>query len=100
MVVTAPEYVTKKYNLKALKSLEELVADAVQTNIPVRLPYHAVATINIIGTYQLTINQHAQGWNHAKPIIANPSTYEIIDPSLFGLTRDASINSRITGWMD
>lgn len=46
MVVTAPEYVTKKYNLKALKSLEELVADAVQTNIPVRLPYHAVATIN------------------------------------------------------
>ncbi len=35
MVVTAPEYVTKKYNLKALKSLEELVADAVQINIPV-----------------------------------------------------------------
>lgn len=36
MVVTAPEYVTKKYNLKALKALEELVADAVQINIPVR----------------------------------------------------------------
>lgn len=36
MVVTAPEYVTKKYNLKALKSLEELVANAVQVNIPVR----------------------------------------------------------------
>lgn len=36
MVVSAPDYVTKKYNLKALKSLEELVADAVQINIPVR----------------------------------------------------------------
>ena len=36
MVVTAPDYVTKKYNLKSLKSLEELVADAVQVNIPVR----------------------------------------------------------------
>ena len=49
-------------------------------------------------------------------ILANPSTYEIIDPSLFGreftyisalsllnahaptVTRYVSINSRITGW--
>jgi hypothetical protein len=36
MVVTAPDYVKSKYNLKALKSLETLVADAVQVNIPVR----------------------------------------------------------------
>lgn len=36
MVVTAPEYVTKKYNLKALKEVEELVASAVNINIPVR----------------------------------------------------------------
>jgi homocitrate synthase len=31
-------------------------------------------------------------------ILANPSTYEIIDPALFGLTRYISITSRITGW--
>lgn len=36
MVVTAPDYVKSKYNLKSLKSLETLVADAVQVNIPVR----------------------------------------------------------------
>lgn len=36
MVVTAPQYVTKKYNLKVLKEVEELVASAVQVNIPVR----------------------------------------------------------------
>ncbi|KAL7930264.1 hypothetical protein V8C35DRAFT_283629 [Trichoderma chlorosporum] len=71
MVVTAPEYVTKKYNLKVLKSLEELVADAAFT--------------------------HKAGI-HAKAILANPSTCEIIDPSLLGLTRYVSINSRITGW--
>ncbi|KAG5816864.1 hypothetical protein H9Q74_007449 [Fusarium xylarioides] len=35
---------------------------------------------------------------HAKAILANPSTYEIIDPALFGLTRYISITSRITGW--
>lgn len=36
MVVTSPDYVKSRYNLKALKSLETLVADAVQVNIPVR----------------------------------------------------------------
>ena len=86
MVVTAPEYVTKKYNLKALKSLEELVANAVQVNIPFNNP--------VTGFCAFT---HKAGI-HAKAIIANPSTYEIIDPSLFGLTRYVSINSRITGW--
>ncbi|KFA56523.1 hypothetical protein S40293_01038 [Stachybotrys chartarum IBT 40293] len=86
MVVTAPDYVTKKYNLKALKALEELVADAVQINIPFNNP--------ITGFCAFT---HKAGI-HAKAILANPSTYEIIDPSLFGLTRYVSINSRITGW--
>ncbi|KAH9886146.1 homocitrate synthase [Xylariomycetidae sp. FL2044] len=86
MVVTAPEYVTSKYNLKALKSLEQLVADAVQINIPFNNP--------ITGFCAFT---HKAGI-HAKAILANPSTYEIIDPSLFGITRYVSINSRITGW--
>lgn len=30
MVVTSPDYVKSKYNLKELKALETLVADAVQ----------------------------------------------------------------------
>lgn len=48
MVVTAPDYVTKKYNLKALKALEELVADAVQINIPVRQPSQVVTKLSAI----------------------------------------------------
>ncbi|KAI1340398.1 hypothetical protein F5Y15DRAFT_380560 [Xylariaceae sp. FL0016] len=86
MVVTAPDYVTKKYNLKQLKEIEELVASAVQVNIPFNNP--------ITGFCAFT---HKAGI-HAKAILANPSTYEIIDPALFGLTRYISINSRITGW--
>ncbi|KAI1399254.1 hypothetical protein F4819DRAFT_427367 [Hypoxylon fuscum] len=86
MVVTAPEYVINKYNLKALKEIEELVASAVQVNIPFNNP--------ITGFCAFT---HKAGI-HAKAILANPSTYEIIDPALFGLTRYISINSRITGW--
>jgi len=86
MVVTSPDYVTGKYNLKALKAVEELVAGAVQVNIPFNNP--------ITGFCAFT---HKAGI-HAKAILANPTTYEIIDPALFGLTRYISINSRITGW--
>lgn len=42
MVVTAPDYVINKYNLKALKEVEELVASAVQINIPVRQSSHEI----------------------------------------------------------
>ena len=38
MIVVAPEYVEQKYNLKMLKDLEELVADAVAVKIPFNNP--------------------------------------------------------------
>ncbi|PKK43291.1 hypothetical protein CI102_11837 [Trichoderma harzianum] len=72
MVVTAPDYVKSKYNLKALKSLETLVADAVQVNIPFNNPVTGFC-----------VRTHKAGI-HAKAILANPSTYEIINPHDFG----------------
>ncbi|PNY25254.1 Homocitrate synthase [Tolypocladium capitatum] len=86
MVVTSPEYVKSKYNLKELKALETLVADAVQINIPFNNP--------VTGFCAFT---HKAGI-HAKAILNNPSTYEIINPEDFGLSRYVSISSRITGW--
>ncbi|OAA73447.1 homocitrate synthase [Cordyceps fumosorosea ARSEF 2679] len=86
MVVTAPDYVKSKYNLKELKALETLVADAVQINIPFNNP--------VTGFCAFT---HKAGI-HAKAILNNPSTYEIINPEDFGLSRYVSISSRITGW--
>lgn len=35
---------------------------------------------------------------HAKAILANPSTYEIIDPADFGMKRYVHFASRLTGW--
>ena len=35
---------------------------------------------------------------HAKAILANPSTYEILSPSDFGLTRYIHFANRLTGW--
>ncbi|KAI0540982.1 homocitrate synthase [Xylaria digitata] len=86
MLVTSPEYTRNKYRLKQLKAMETLVADLVQVNIPFNNP--------VTGFCAFT---HKAGI-HAKAILNNPSTYEIINPEDFGLSRYVSINSRITGW--
>ncbi|KAL2759700.1 hypothetical protein ACRALDRAFT_1060295 [Sodiomyces alcalophilus JCM 7366] len=86
MIVTAPDYVKSRYKLEKLKELETLVADAVQINIPFNNP--------VTGFCAFT---HKSGI-HAKAILNNPSTYEIIKPEDFGLNRYVSFSSRITGW--
>ncbi|KAK0652795.1 HMGL-like-domain-containing protein [Cercophora newfieldiana] len=86
MIVADREYVTKKYNLHKLKELEDLVAEAVQVNTPFNNP--------ITGFCAFT---HKAGI-HAKAILNNPSTYEIINPADFGLTRYVHFASRLTGW--
>ena len=35
---------------------------------------------------------------HAKAILNNPATYEILDPADFGLTRYVHVAHRLTGW--
>jgi len=86
MVVTAPEYVKSKYKLHKLKEIEDMVAEAVQINVPFNNP--------ITGFCAFT---HKAGI-HAKAILNNPSTYEILDPADFGLTRYVHFASRLTGW--
>jgi len=86
MYVQDPEYVKSKYNLVALREVENLVADAVQISVPFNNP--------ITGFCAFT---HKAGI-HAKAILANPSTYEALKPEDFGLTRYIHIGSRVTGW--
>ncbi|KAK4224202.1 HMGL-like-domain-containing protein [Podospora fimiseda] len=86
MVVTAPEYVKSKYKLHMLKEIEDLVAEAVEVNTPFNNP--------ITGFCAFT---HKAGI-HAKAILNNPSTYEILNPADFGLTRYVHFASRLTGW--
>lgn len=80
------DYVMKKYNLKALREVEDIVADAVQVQIPFNNP--------VTGYCAFT---HKAGI-HAKAILANPSTYEILRPEDFGMSRYVSIGHRLTGW--
>jgi homocitrate synthase len=86
MYVADPEYVKGKYNLHMLREVENLVADAVQISVPFNNP--------ITGFCAVT---HKAGI-HAKAILANPSTYEILKPEDFGMSRYIDIGSRLTGW--
>lgn len=80
------EYVTKKYKLHKLRDVENLVAEAVE----VQVPFNNYITGYCAFTHKAGI--------HAKAILNNPSTYEILRPEDFGMTRYVDIGSRLTGW--
>lgn len=86
MIVADRDYVMSKYKLEKLKDLEDLVADAVQINVP----FNNYITGFCAFTHKAGI--------HAKAILSNPSTYEIINPADFGMTRYIHFASRLTGW--
>lgn len=86
MMVADPEYVKNKYNLHMLREVENLVAEAVE----IQVPFNNYITGFCAFTHKAGI--------HAKAILANPSTYEILNPADFGMTRYVSIGHRLTGW--
>jgi homocitrate synthase len=75
-----------KYNLPLLRPLDTTVADMVGVDIPFN---------NYITG--ITAFTHKAGI-HAKAILNNPETYEILNPQAFGMTRYVSIAHRLTGW--
>jgi len=86
MYAADKEYVKSKYKLHQLRDLENLVADAVEVSIP----FNNYITGFCAFTHKAGI--------HAKAILANPSTYEILNPADFGLARYVEFANRLTGW--
>ncbi|MBN1874481.1 MAG: homocitrate synthase [Anaerolineae bacterium] len=85
LYATAPTLVNK-YNLPLLRKIDNTVAQMVGVDIPFN---------NYITG--ITAFTHKAGI-HAKAILNNPETYEILDPQAFGMTRYVSIAHRLTGW--
>ena len=81
-----PDLVRQRYNLPLLREVENYVANLVEVDVPFN---------NYITGY--TAFTHKAGI-HAKGILNNPSTYEILDPADFGLTRYIHVAHRLTGW--
>jgi len=80
------DLVKKKYKLKKLRKLDEMIAKLVGIGIPFNN--------YITGVTAFT---HKAGI-HAKAILNQPETYEILNPKDFGLTRYISIAHKLTGW--
>jgi homocitrate synthase len=76
----------KKYNLPLLIQIDQAIASLVDVDIPFN---------NYITGF--TAFTHKAGI-HAKAVLNNPSTYEILKPEDFGLNRYIHIAHRLTGW--
>jgi homocitrate synthase len=85
LYATDPNLVAK-YELPLLRQIDTTVARMVGVDIPFN---------NYITG--ITAFTHKAGV-HAKAILNNPETYEILDPHAFGMTRYISIAHRLTGW--
>ncbi len=81
-----PDTVRAKYNLPLLREIDNYVASLVDVDVPFN---------NYITGF--TAFTHKAGI-HAKAILNNPSTYEILNPADFGLTRYIHVAHRLTGW--
>src|SRR4029079_627932 len=80
-----PRYVAK-YNLPLLRHVDQMVAELVGVDVP----FNNYVTGFAAFTHKAGI--------HAKAILNDPSTYEVLRPEDFGLTRYVHIAHRLTGW--
>ena len=86
MYADDPAAIKKKYDLRMLKELDEMVASMVS----IEIPYNNFVT----GKYAF----HHKAGMHTKAIYVNPNSYEILDPADFGLERTINIAHRLTGY--
>jgi homocitrate synthase len=86
MYADDPAAIKKKYDLRKLKMLDEMVAAMVS----IEIPYNNFVT----GRYAF----HHKAGMHTKAIYVNPNSYEILDPADFGLERTMNIAHRLTGY--
>lgn len=85
LYATDPDFV-QKYNLSVLFELDNRVAAMVGVDIP----FNNYITGFSAFTHKAGI--------HAKAVLNDPSTYEILNPEDFGLTRYVHVAHRLTGW--
>jgi homocitrate synthase len=75
-----------KYNLRLLPEIDQLIADVCGLTIP----FNNYVTGSSAFIHKAGI--------HAKAVLADPRSYEAIDPEDFGVQRQVAIGHRLTGW--
>ncbi len=76
----------ERYNLAMIPELDRMIADIVGIDIPFNN--------YISGSTAFT---HKAGM-HTKAVLADPASYEALDPALFGRSRTIATVHRLTGW--
>jgi homocitrate synthase len=75
-----------RYDLRLLPELDALIA----AHCGIDIPFNNYITGSSAFMHKAGI--------HAKAVLADPSTYEALNPDDFGLTREISIGHHLTGW--
>lgn len=76
----------ERYDLKLLQHIERYVAQAVD----VKIPFNNCVTGSVAFSHKAGV--------HSKAVVADPSTYEVINPDDFGVERMIQFAHRLTGW--
>jgi homocitrate synthase len=76
----------ERYNLPMLHELDQMIADMVG----VQIPFNNYITGETAFTHKAGM--------HTKAVLADPRSYEVLDPALFGRKRTVATVHRLTGW--
>jgi homocitrate synthase len=84
LMTVAPE-VTERYNLEMLPRIDSLVSEILGIPIPFNAPITGAAAF-----------AHKAGM-HTKAVLADPTSYEVINPERVGRSREILIGHRLVG---
>ncbi len=85
-LITLDPRLVERYNLSMLTELDHMVASMV--GVPI--PFNNYITGETAFTHKAGL--------HTKAVIADPTSYEILNPALFGQKRTVAVAHRLTGW--
>lgn len=85
-LMTVNPQLVARYDLERLAYLDQMIAEMVG----VQIPFNNYITGETAFTHKAGM--------HTKAVLADPRSYEIINPELFGRKRTVSIAHRLTGW--
>jgi len=80
------DQIRARYNLPLLRDLELFICE----KAGIEVPFNNYVTGSSAFCHKAGV--------HSKAVIANPSSYEVLDPVDFGVQRNISIAHRLTGW--
>lgn len=81
-----PDYIKNRFKISVLGHLDRYVADSIGEEIP----FNNYITGSAAYSHKAGV--------HSKAVVANPGSYEVIDPQDFGVRRTIHVAHHLVGW--